>query len=137
MQATHDALSRRKEQIAWSRLWWVGALVIASSLVVNLLVRSAVLALFPTQIITADHIIMLTVLGTLAAISGLCSGCLARNTPDYPVSQDCRRRSVAFLRARHLDLLDRVLWHCCRRVHTHAYYDSSHLYYWLDEVDGS
>jgi len=68
MQATHDALSRRKEQIAWSRLWWVGALMIASSLVVNLLVRSAVLALFPTQIITADHIIMLTVLGTLAAI---------------------------------------------------------------------
>ena len=68
MQATHNALPRRKEQIVWNRLWWVGALVIASSLVVNLLVRSAVLALFPTQIITADHIIMLTVLGTLAAI---------------------------------------------------------------------
>jgi len=68
MQATHDALSRRKEQIAWSRLWWVGALVIASSLVVNLLISSATVALFPTQIITADHIIMLTVLGTLAAI---------------------------------------------------------------------
>jgi hypothetical protein len=68
MQAIQNALPRRKEQIAWSRLWWVGALMIASSLVVNLLVRSAVLALFPTQIITADHIIMLTVLGTLAAI---------------------------------------------------------------------
>jgi Family of unknown function (DUF6069) len=68
MQAIHDALPRRKEQIAWSRLWWVGSLVIASSLVVNLLMSSAVLALFPTQIITADHIIMLTVLGTLAAI---------------------------------------------------------------------
>jgi hypothetical protein len=68
MQAIQNALPRRKEQIAWSRLWWVGALVIASSLVVNLLISSATVALFPTQIITADHIIMLTVLGTLAAI---------------------------------------------------------------------
>jgi hypothetical protein len=68
MQATQNALPRSKEQIVWNRLWWVGALVIASSLAVNLLVRSAVLALFPTQIITADHIIMLTVLGTLGAI---------------------------------------------------------------------
>jgi hypothetical protein len=68
MQVTQNTLSRRKEQIAWNRLWWVGPLVIVASLVVNLLVRSAVLALFPTQIITADHIILLTVLGTLGAI---------------------------------------------------------------------
>jgi hypothetical protein len=68
MQTTQNALPRRKEQIAWIRLWWVGALVVAASLVVNLLISSATLALFPGQVITADHIILSTVLGVLGAI---------------------------------------------------------------------
>ncbi len=68
MQTIQNALPRRKEQIAWSRLWWVGALVFVASLVVNLLISSATLALFPGQVITADHIILSTVLGVLGAI---------------------------------------------------------------------
>jgi hypothetical protein len=68
MQTIQNALPRRKEQIAWSRLWWVGSLVFVASLVVNLLVSNAVLALFPGQVITADHIILSTVLGVLGAI---------------------------------------------------------------------
>ncbi len=68
MQTTHNALPRRKEQIALIRLWWVGALVVTASLVVNLLVSSAVPVLFPGQVITADHIILSTVLGVLGAI---------------------------------------------------------------------
>ncbi len=68
MQTIQNTLPRRKEQIAWSRLWWVGSLVFVASLVVNLLVSSATVALFPGQVITADHIILSTVLGVLGAI---------------------------------------------------------------------
>jgi hypothetical protein len=68
MQKIQDALSHRKEQIGLSRLWWVGSLVFVASLVVNLLVSSAVLALFPGQAITSDHIILSTVIGVLGAI---------------------------------------------------------------------
>ena len=68
MQTLQAALPRRKERIDWSRLWWVGLGVIVASVVVNLLVRSAALALFPTMIMTADHIILFTVLGALGAI---------------------------------------------------------------------
>ena len=68
MQKRQDTLPRRKERIDRSRLWWVGLGVLVASLVVNLLIRSAVLALFPTLIMTSDHIILLTVLGDLGAI---------------------------------------------------------------------
>ncbi len=68
MQIKQEALSRKEERIDWSRLWWVGLGVLVASVMVNLLVRSAVLALFPTQILTSDHIILLTVIGVLGAI---------------------------------------------------------------------
>ncbi len=68
MQTLQAAYPRRTERIDWSRLWWVGLGVLGASVVVNLLVRSAVLALFPTQILTSDHIILLTVIGVLGAI---------------------------------------------------------------------
>jgi hypothetical protein len=68
MHTRQDALPRRKERIDWSRLWWVGFGVLVASVAVNLLVRSAVLALFPTLIMTSDHIILLTVIGALGAI---------------------------------------------------------------------
>jgi Family of unknown function (DUF6069) len=67
MQTLQNALPSRKERIDWSRLWWVGFGVLVASVVVNLLVRSAALALFPTMIMTADHIILFTVLGALGA----------------------------------------------------------------------
>ncbi len=76
MQTIQDALPNKKEQIGWSRLWWVGALVIAASVVVNLLVTYIVLAIFPKEIITADHIILLTVIGALGAV--LVFGLVAR-----------------------------------------------------------
>jgi hypothetical protein len=68
MQTIQNTLPRRKEQSVWSRLWWVGSLVFVASLVVNLLMSSATLALFPGQVITADHIILSTVLGVGGAI---------------------------------------------------------------------
>jgi hypothetical protein len=68
MQTLQVTLPRRKERIDWSRLWWVGLGILVASVVVNLLVRSAFLALFPTMIMTADHIILFTVIGALAAI---------------------------------------------------------------------
>jgi Family of unknown function (DUF6069) len=68
MQTLQNALPRRQERIDWSRLWWVGLGVLVASVVVNLLVRSAALALFPTMILTSDHIILLTVIGVLGAI---------------------------------------------------------------------
>ncbi len=68
MQTLQATFPRRKERIDWSQLWWVGLGVLVASVVVNLLVRSAALALFPTMIMTADHIILFTVLGAVAAI---------------------------------------------------------------------
>jgi hypothetical protein len=68
MQTIQETLPEKKKWIDWSRLWWVGLGVIMASVVANLLVRSAVLALFPTQIMTSDHIILLTVIGTLGAV---------------------------------------------------------------------
>ena len=68
MQKVQEALPHRKEQVGLSRLWWVGSLVFVASLVVNLLVSKITLALFPGQVITADHIILSTVLGVGGAI---------------------------------------------------------------------
>jgi hypothetical protein len=68
MQTLQEALPRRKEQIGWSRLWWVGLGILVVSVVVNLLLRSIVLALFSTLIMTSDHIILLTVIGVIGAI---------------------------------------------------------------------
>ena len=94
MQTIQNTLSRRKEQVAWSRLWWVGALVFVASLVVNLLVSSAVLALFPGQIITADHIILSTVLGVLGAI--LVFALVARRSA-HPITLYRKIAAVALL----------------------------------------
>jgi hypothetical protein len=68
MRSLQDSLPRRKERIDLSRLWLVGLGVLVASVVVNLLVRGAVLALFPTVIMTSDQITMLTVIGALGAM---------------------------------------------------------------------
>jgi hypothetical protein len=68
MQTIQDALPNRNERIDWSRLWWVGLGVLAASVVVNLLVRSAVLALFPTMMLALGAIVLLTGIGALGAV---------------------------------------------------------------------
>jgi hypothetical protein len=68
MQTIQDALPRRKERIDWSRLWWVGLGVLVVSVGVNLLVRSAVLALFPTIMLASGAIVLFTSIGALGAV---------------------------------------------------------------------
>lgn len=68
MQTIQDTLAHKKERIDLSRLWWVGLLVIVASVVVNLLVRSAVLALFPTMMMVSGAIVFLTGIGALGAV---------------------------------------------------------------------
>jgi len=62
------ALSRRKEQIDLSRLWWLGGPIIIASIVVNYFISRTVLILYPRMKLELDSIIFLTAFGALGAI---------------------------------------------------------------------
>ena len=68
MQTLQDILPRRNEQIDFSRLWWVGLLLIVTTVVINFVMYSAVLVLFPTTKVELVPLIFYTGLGTLGAV---------------------------------------------------------------------
>jgi hypothetical protein len=68
MQTLQDTLPRRNEQIDFSRLWWVGLLLIVTTVVINFVMYSAVLVLFPTTKVELVPLIFYTGLGTLGAV---------------------------------------------------------------------
>ena len=75
MQSLQDILPhrqdihlRRQEQIDFSRLWWVGLLLIVTTVVVNFVLCNAVLVLFPASKVEVDPTIFYTGLGTLGAV---------------------------------------------------------------------
>ncbi len=67
MQIKQEALER-KAKLDLSRLWWVGLLVIVSTVVVNFLIYNAVLVLFPTTRVELNPTIFYTGLGSLGAV---------------------------------------------------------------------
>jgi hypothetical protein len=63
-----DALVSKKERIDFSRLWWVGLLLIVTTVVLNFVIYSAVVVLFPMTKVELDPLIFYTGLGTLGAV---------------------------------------------------------------------
>lgn len=63
-----DVLLRKKERIDFSRLWWVGLLLIVTTVVLNFVIYSAVVVLFPMTKVELDPLIFYTGLGTLGAV---------------------------------------------------------------------
>ncbi len=67
MQIKQEALER-KERLDLSRLWWVGLLVLVTAVVVNFLLCSAVLVLFPTTEVELSPTLFYTGLGSLGSV---------------------------------------------------------------------
>ena len=63
-----DVLLRKKERIDFSRLWWVGLLLMVTTVVLNFVIYSAVVVLFPMTKVELDPLIFYTGLGTLGAV---------------------------------------------------------------------
>ncbi len=55
----------KQEKIDFSRLWWVGLLLIVTTVVLNFVIYSAVVVLFPMTKVELDPLIFYTGLGTL------------------------------------------------------------------------
>lgn len=63
-----DVHLRKKKRIDFSRLWWVGLLLIVTTVVLNFVIYSAVVVLFPMTRVELDPLIFYTGLGTLGAV---------------------------------------------------------------------
>ncbi len=63
-----DVLLSKKERIDFSRLWWVGLLLIVTTVVINFVIYSGVVFLFPMTKVELDPLIFYTGLGTLGAV---------------------------------------------------------------------
>jgi hypothetical protein len=60
--------ARKKEGIDFKRLWWVGLLLIAITVVINFVLYTGVLVFFPTVKIEMEPTIFYTGLGTFGAV---------------------------------------------------------------------
>ena len=68
MQILQDVRLRKKERIDFSRLWWVGLLLMVTTVVLNFVIYSAVVVLFPMTKVELDPLIFYTGLGTFGAV---------------------------------------------------------------------
>ena len=66
MQTQQEA--RKKEGIDFKRLWWIGLLLIAITVVINFVLYTGVLVFFPTVKIEMEPTIFYTGLGTFGAV---------------------------------------------------------------------